>query len=169
MVLYGTAHTVGNNVTTDDIADPATRGSGDPAEFAAACLAAVNPALAEQIGEGDILIAGESFGVGSAAEDAALALLAVGLVAVVAASADEAFVGAAAAVGLPVLVCAPAAAAISAGARLRIDLASGVIADRTANTRYNAAPAAPALIAMVKRSQMLAHMRRVVEDEGYDG
>ncbi|MBK9710626.1 MAG: 3-isopropylmalate dehydratase small subunit [Kouleothrix sp.] len=168
MVLYGTAHRVGDGITTDDIIAPEQRGAGDPAWLAAHCLAVVDPAIAEQAREGDVLLAGHDFGGGDEPDIAALALLAAGFAAVVCASADAAFADAAAAYGLPVLVC-PAALAIAAGGVARIDLASGKITDRASGATFQALPCPAELLDAVRRSQLLSRMRRVVEEEGFDG
>ena len=168
MILYATTHRVGDAITTDDIIAPEWRASGDPATLAAHCLASVDSTIAERAREGDALLAGHDFGAGSEPDAAALALQAVGFAAVVCSSADPGFVAAAADFGLPVLVC-PAAVAIAEGVVVRIDLARGRIEDRATGALYNAPPCAPDLIAAVQRAQLLSRMRRVVEDEGFDG
>ncbi len=169
MVLYVTAHRVGDSVTTDEIIAPEHRVGDDPASLAAHCLAAVDPAIAEHTREGDVLLAGRDFGGGPEPDIAVLALQALGFAAVVCASADPGFVAVAAAYGLPVLACPAAIGPIAAGGVVRLDLASGRIVDRSTGAVYHAPPCPPALVAAARRSQLLARMRRVVEDEGFDG
>jgi 3-isopropylmalate/(R)-2-methylmalate dehydratase small subunit len=168
MVLYGTAHCVSDNVSTDEIIAPELRSADDPATLAAHCLEARDPAIAEAAREGDILLAGSDFGHGDAPEPAVLALQAAGLAAVIAASADAAFVATAAVYGLPVLE-SPAASAIAAGHVVRLDLAAGTITDRDTGVHFSTTPCAPELVAAVRRAQLLVRMRRVVEEEGFDG
>jgi 3-isopropylmalate/(R)-2-methylmalate dehydratase small subunit len=168
MILYATTHRVGDAITTDDIIAPEWRASGDPAALAAHCLAGVAPAVAERVREGDALLAGRDFGAGAEPDVAALALQAVGFAAVICSSADPGFVSTAADFGLPVLVC-PAAAAIAEGMVVRIDLARGRIEDRATGALYETPPCTPDLIAAVRRAQLLSRMRRVVEEEGFDG
>ena len=169
MILYATTHRVGDAITTDDIIAPEWRASGDPAALAAHCLAGVAPEVAEWVREGDALLAGRDFGVGADPDAAALALQAAGFAAIVCGSADPGFVAAAADFGLPVLTCPAAVAAIAEGAVVRIDLQRGRIEDRASGALYDAPPSAPELIAAVRRAQLLARMRRVVEEEGFDG
>jgi 3-isopropylmalate/(R)-2-methylmalate dehydratase small subunit len=168
MILYATTHRVGDAITTGDIIAPEWRVSGDPAALAAHCLASVAPQVAEQAREGDVLLAGRNFGAGADPDVAALALQAAGFAAIVCSSADSGFVAAAADFGLPVLVC-PAAAAIAEGVIVRIDLERGRIEERASGTVYDTPPCAPELIAAARRAQLLARMRRVVEEEGFDG
>src|SRR5687768_3352766 len=95
MILYGTTHRVGDAITTDAIIAPEWRDAGDPAVLAAHCLASADPGIAENVREGDLLLAGRSFGAGAAPDLAALALQAVGFVAIVCATADAGFAAAA--------------------------------------------------------------------------
>lgn len=168
MVLYGTTHRVGDGVTTAQIIAPDGR-SDDPAQLAAHCLVAIDPALAEQIGEGDLLLTGRDFGTGDDAEIAVLALRALGLAAIVCASSAPRFVETAESYGLPVIVSAKAVAAIAPGTVARVDLERGTLTDRTTNAVYPFPACSPALVAATRRATLLQRMRRVVEDEGFDG
>jgi 3-isopropylmalate/(R)-2-methylmalate dehydratase small subunit len=129
----------------------------------------VDPSIAEQAREGDLLLAGREFGAGDDPEQAVLALQALGFAAIICPSAAASFVEVAEVYGLPVLVCPAAAAGIAAGSVARLDLARGQIADRATGAVYQAAPCAPELVEAVRRAQLLTRMRRVVEEEGFDG
>lgn len=168
MILYGTAHCVGDNVGTDMIIAPELRGAGDPALLAGHCLAGADPQIAEAAREGDVLLAGAGFGAGDHADAAVLALQAAGFAAVVCASADAGFAEAAAAYGLPVLVC-PAATGIAAGHVVRLDLLGGTITDRATGAVFHTKPCPPELAAAVRRAQLFARMRQVVDEEGFEG
>lgn len=169
MILYGTTHRVGDGITTAAIIAPQHQADADPAWLAAHCLAGVDPAIAEAAREGDVLLAGNDFGVGPDAEIAVLGLQAVGFAAIVCATADSDFVAASEAYGLPVLISPAAVAAITSGGVVRLDLAGGRITDRANGEIYQVSPCAPALVDKVRRAQLLTRMRRVVEEEGYDG
>ena len=169
MILYGTAHRVGDDITTDMIIASEWRDAGDPAVLAAHCLASVDPSIAEQAREGDLLLAGLGFGAGPEPDVAALALQAAGFAAIVCATADPGFIAAAGVYGLPVLICSAAVAAIGAGAVVRIDLARGRIEDRASGAVDDAPPCPPEVTDAARRAQLLTRMRRVVEEEGYDG
>ncbi len=168
MILYGTIHHVGDSVTTDDIIPHELRGAGDPALLAAHCLATLAPAIAEAAREGDVLLAGHNFGIGGDADAAVLALQALGFAAVICAGADAEFVETAAAYGLPVLISS-AATSMMPGTIVRIDLASGKITDRSNGAVFQTTPCPADLVATVRRAQLLVRMRRVVEEEGFDG
>lgn len=169
MILYGATHRVGEDITTGEIFPRDTAEADDPAVLASGCLAAIDPSISERAREGDVLLAGGGFGAGDEPDIAVLALQAAGFAAVVCRSADPGFVETAAAYGLPVLICPAAADQIAPGGVIRLDLASGKIADRSTGASYQAPPCDPALLEAARRAQLLARMRRVVEDEGFDG
>jgi 3-isopropylmalate/(R)-2-methylmalate dehydratase small subunit len=169
MILYSTTHRVGDAITSAAIIAPEHAADADPAWLAAHCLSSIDPSIAEAAREGDLLLAGADFGAGPDAEIAVLALQAAGFAAIICASADADFVAAAEAYGLPALICPAAVAAITPGGVVRLDLAGGKITDRANGASYSVPPCAPALVDMVRRTQLLARMRRVVEEEGFDG
>jgi 3-isopropylmalate/(R)-2-methylmalate dehydratase small subunit len=169
MILYGTTHHVGDGISTAAIIAPEHQAETDPAWLAAHCLAGVDPAIAESAREGDVLLTGAGFGAGPNVDVAVLALQAAGFAAIICASADAGFVVAAEAYGLPVLICPAAVAAITPGGVVRLDLAGGRITDRTSGETYTVPPCAPTLVEHVRRAQLLSRMRRVVDEEGFDG
>lgn len=165
MVIAGYARRVAADLAPAAIVDEATAALGDPALLAAACLAAVDPGFAERAGEGDILVLDGALLAGPGAEAAVIALQAVGLAAVVCAAADPSLAELAAIYGLPVAVAPGAAATIAEGALLRLDLERGGL--ESGPGRWSFAPLAAAALAAARRAQLLARMRRVVEDEGF--
>jgi 3-isopropylmalate dehydratase small subunit len=168
MVLYGNTHRVDGAITTDAIIAPAQR-ADDPALLAAHCLARVDPSLAERIQPGDILVAGASFGAGADPEPAIWALQALGVAVIICESAAATFVELAQVYGLPVLACPAAAHSIPSSALVRIDLESGRITERASGAIFQAPPSTAALVAAVRRSELMTRMRQVVEEEGFDG
>lgn len=166
MVLYGTTHRVGDDVTAAQIIAPDVP-SDDPAQLAAQCLAAIDPTLAEHVADGDVLLAGRAFGEGDAPETAVLALQALGFAAVICHTAAPPFVAIAQSYGLPVIEAPEAADALPPGAIARIDLERGNITDQATKARFRFPPCSPELSAAVRRARLLAQMRRVVEEEGF--
>lgn len=166
MVLTGYAHQLDGDLAVAQIIAREYVASGDPALLAAHCLEAVDAALAEQVQEGDILVLHGSLTGGEQIEAAVLALQALGVVALLCSAADAAFARLAGEYGLPVLTQPAAAAAISSGDLLRLDLARGSIEVR-GGTRWQTAACPEPMLAAVRRNQLLSRMRRVVEDEGF--
>ncbi|MEZ5657499.1 MAG: 3-isopropylmalate dehydratase [Burkholderiaceae bacterium] len=97
-----------DDVDTDALAPGRYMSQGIEA-IAAHCLSAIRPEFAAQVRAGDIVVAGERFGIGSSREQAAEALRHLGVAAVLAPSFAGLFYRNAINLGLPVLVCAQAA------------------------------------------------------------
>ena len=71
--ISGRAFVFGDDINTDVMA-PGLYFKSSMEEMARHCLEAVNPDFSRQVRPGDIIVAGRNFGVGSAREQAAMAL-----------------------------------------------------------------------------------------------
>ncbi len=167
MILTGYIFRIEQDLTPDQIIAPAYANSGDPALLAAHCLAAVDPALAELVREGDILVLAGQLHDGAGSEIAVLALQALGFAAIICNAAASDLRELAGVYGLPVLICAEATALLAPGNIARLDLEHGRIEERETGQAWRVAPCDATLIAAVRRAQLLFRMRRVVEDEGF--
>src|SRR5437660_11842165 len=116
---------LGDNVNTDVIIPGRYNVTTDRAQLARYCLCEVLPEFAQQVKEGDIVMAGHNFGCGSSREHAPAALLACGVRAVIARSFARIFYRNAINIGLPVLVCEEAVLASADGQELEVDLTTG--------------------------------------------
>jgi 3-isopropylmalate/(R)-2-methylmalate dehydratase small subunit len=76
----------GDHIDTDAIVSSQLLSSSVPANWTKHVLSAMRPEFAQQVAPGDLLIAGERFGVGSAREHAVIALRGTGIYAVIAES-----------------------------------------------------------------------------------
>lgn len=94
---------LGDNIDTDQLA-PGQYMRGGIEEIAAHCLEAVRPDFSGTVAPGDVIVAGENFGIGSSREQAAEALRHLGIAAVIARSFGGIFYRNAINLGLPVLV-----------------------------------------------------------------
>lgn len=124
-IISGRVFVFGDDINTDVMA-PGLYFKAPMAEMARHCLEAVDPAFAGAVRPGDIVVAGRNFGVGSAREQAAMALTHLGVGAVLARSFGRIFYRNALNFGLPVLVF-PEAGLIRPGEVLAIDPVSGRI------------------------------------------
>lgn len=163
MVITGYARALRGDLSATQIIDPAT--AADPALLAAQCLAAVDPDFAERAREGDLLVLDGALGDDSHVEAAVIALQALGIAAVICRVAGPEFVAVAAGYGLPIIAAPAAAAALGEGVLLRLDLERGSLAG--ADAVWTTSPLSAAVLGAVRRAQMLVHMRRVVEEEGF--
>ena len=131
---------LGDNVNTDQIIPGRYNVTTDRAHLARHCLCEHRPDFASGVAAGDVVVAGRNFGCGSSREHAAVALKATGLAAVVAASFARIFYRNAINIGLPVLVCPEAAAALGEGDEVTIDTSAGTITNCVDGAVFHAEP-----------------------------
>jgi 3-isopropylmalate/(R)-2-methylmalate dehydratase small subunit len=154
----GRAFVFGDNVDTDVLA-PGLYMKGGIEELARHCLEALDPAFARTARQGDIVVGGGNFGMGSSREQAAMALKALGIAAVVARSFARIFYRNAMNLALPVLVC-PEAGTIRAGDRLIVRAAQGEIRNETQERTLACEPIPPHLLAMIADGGLLEHLAK---------
>ncbi|MCE7937288.1 3-isopropylmalate dehydratase small subunit [bacterium] len=136
----GRAWKFGDHVDTDAIIPARHCNTADPRALAAHCMEDADPGFAAAVRPGDVIVGGVNFGCGSSREVAPIAIKAAGVSAVIAASFARIFFRNAINLGLPILECPAAAAAIDAGHIVEVTPATGAIFDRTTGETYQAEP-----------------------------
>lgn len=157
-VVRGRAWVFGDDVNTDVLA-PGLYFKAPMEEMARHCLEAVDPRFAREVRPGDIVVAGARFGVGSAREQAAMALQHLGVGAVLAVSFGRIFYRNALNFGLPALFF-PAAGAIAAGEALEVDAAAGRIASPATGRAWTVNGIPPHLMEMVQAGGLMPYLKR---------
>ncbi len=114
------------DIDTDQLAPGHAMKHGGLEVVAKHCLESVRPEFAHSVRKGDVIVAGNNFGIGSSREQAASVLAHLGVVAVVAPSYSGLFFRNAFNVGLLLLTC-PRALDIADGVSLRFDARAGFI------------------------------------------
>lgn len=154
----GRAWAFGDGIDTDVLA-PGLYMKGGIEELARHCLETVDPRFAKDVRPGDFVVAGANFGMGSSREQAAMALKALGIAAVLATSFARIFYRNAMNLALPVLVC-PDAGTIRAGDRLEVDAAAGRVDNLTQSRALACEPIPPHLLAMIADGGLLPHLAK---------
>ncbi|MEO8444087.1 MAG: 3-isopropylmalate dehydratase [Gammaproteobacteria bacterium] len=155
--IAGRAWVFADDVNTDVMA-PGLYFKAPMAEMARHCLESVNPDFAAQVRPGDIVVAGRNFGVGSAREQAAMALVHLGVGAVLAVSFGRIFYRNALNFGLPALPW-PEAGSVRAGDELLVDPVAGRIENARTGAMHTV-PGIPAhLMAMVEAGGLLPWLK----------
>ena len=132
-VLTGRAWAFADNLSAGDIL-PSRFAALPAAEAAGRLFADLDAALAGELRPGDVLVGGQQLGAGPGGPEAARALAAAGVVAVVAGSFAADFAEAALGAGLaPPEVDAPAI--FHTGQRMRLNLEAGTIANLSSGDR----------------------------------
>lgn len=162
--ITGTVHCLGDNVDTDAILPGRYLALRDPASLGAHCLEALDPTFRARVRPGDILVAGRNFGTGSSREHAVIALKAVGIAAIVVHSAARIFFRNAINLGLPVLVCPEAAAALLENQTATVDPANTSIAQGP--TTWHAQPLGAEVTAILDAGGLMNKVRKQLAEKG---
>ena len=147
---------VGADVDTDQLAPGAYMKLGI-LDIAKHCLEGVRPEFAAQVKAGDVLAAGPNFGIGSSREQAADALVKLGVKAVVAPSYGGLYFRNAFNLGLLLLTCKEAEA-LDEGEQISLDLSTWTVV--RANGQRLACDVIPEfLVAMVEAGGLLPQLK----------
>lgn len=140
MKVRGNVFKYNDNVDTDVIIPARHLTSADPEQLKLHCMEDIDPSFVAKVKAGDIMVAGKNFGCGSSREHAPVAIKASGISLVIASDFARIFYRNAINVGLPIMECPEAAAAISAGDEVEADFDTGVITDITTGQSFDSKP-----------------------------
>ena len=162
MNVRGKAFVFGDRIDTDVLA-PGPYMREPLAVLASHCLEAVDPDFAGQVRPGDIVVGGESFGIGSSRAQAVQALAELGVGAIVAKSFARIFYRNALNLGLPALVCADLEAA--RGDELEVRPAEGRILNHSSGRQFACEPIPPQLMEIVAGGGLMPWLERKLAAE----
>ena len=143
MKVQSTVIKYGDHVDTDVIIPARYLNTADPAELAVHCMEDLDSEFKQKSQTRKVIVAGRNFGCGSSREHAPIAIKASGVELVIADSFARIFYRNAIDIGLPIIECPAAAAAIRDGDEVEADLDAGIITDVTTGERFTAAPFPP--------------------------
>ncbi|QBY04566.1 3-isopropylmalate dehydratase [Thalassotalea sp. HSM 43] len=155
--LTGHAWVYGDNIDTDLLA-PGAYMKAPLSELAAHCLEAIDADFASQVKAGDVVIGGDAFGIGSSREQAAQALVELGVSAVVAKSFARIFYRNALNLGLPVLFC-PELANIEKGQQVSVDPVQGLVKNLTTGESFQCEPIPAELMVIVNAGGLMPYLK----------
>ncbi len=153
---------LGADVDTDQLA-PGTYMKLSIAEIATHCLEGVRPEFASQVKPGDVIVAGPNFGIGSSREQAAGALVQLGLRAVIAPSYSGLYFRNAFNLGLLLLTC-PEAEKIQEREAITLDLPGQAVV-RANGERLKVDPIPGFLLDMVEAGGLLPQLKRRMQQQ----
>ena len=159
MKVSGKTHKYGDNVDTDVIIPARYLNTPDAQELAKHCMEDIDAGFAARVRPGEIMVAGRNFGCGSSREHAPLAIKACGVACVIAATFARIFYRNALNIGLPILECPEAAAAIKAGDTVSVDFDTGVITDETTGQTFRGEPFPPFMQELIVAGGLAAYRR----------
>lgn len=140
MTVKGKVFKYGNDVDTDVIIPARYLNTASEKELASHCMEDIDADFVKNVAIGDVIVAGDNFGCGSSREHAPIAIKASGISLVIANSFARIFYRNAINIGLPILECPKAVAAIRAGDTVSSELSRGLIINETTGEKFTAHP-----------------------------
>ena len=159
MRVQGRVWKFGDSVDTDVIYPSRYLVTFDPAEVATHVMEGIDPQFVKRLAQGDLIVAGENFGCGSAREQAAMALKYAGVGAILADSFSRTFFRNAINLALPVLPLKGISRAVEAGQHLEADLRSGRIHNRTTGQTLQAQPLPEFILQMLEKGGAIPYYK----------
>ncbi len=159
--MRGRAHVHSRDrITADEIVPLRYQNTDDAEELGKHALLGIDAEFSSRTARGDILVAGEDFGCGSAREHAVWALRGAGVAAVVARSFSRVFFRNALNNGFLVVECPGAVTHTSTGDLLEIDLQEGVVKNLTTGETFKYVPFTPFAMEVLEAGGLLPYVLR---------
>lgn len=155
--IHGRAWVFGDNIDTDSLAPGAYFRAPLPV-LAQHCLESVSENFATEVEQGDFIVGGDNFGLGSSRELAVQALMFLGIKAIVAKSFARIFYRNAINLGLPVLVCEDIDD-FGNGDRISVDIGTGIVSNHSTGKSIQCEPIAPFLVALIEEGGLLPSLK----------
>jgi 3-isopropylmalate/(R)-2-methylmalate dehydratase small subunit len=162
--MAGRVWKFGDDVNTDVLA-PGIYIKLPLEDLASHCLEAVEPNFASDVQDGDIVVGGVNFGMGSSREQAAQVLKVLGVAAVVAPSFGGIFYRNAFNLGLPAIV-SNEIDQIEAEQELKIDLKTGVIENITTGKQLAGEAVPENLMDLVEAGGLVPYLEQKLNKKG---
>lgn len=160
MKVKGKVFKYGNDVDTDVIIPARYLNTSSEAELASHCMEDIDAEFVKEVKPGDIIVAGDNFGCGSSREHAPIAIKASGVSLVIANSFARIFYRNSINIGLPILECPAAVAAINKGDTVSCELSDGVIINETTGEKFKAEPFPEFIQSIIADGGLLKHLAK---------
>ncbi len=159
MTLKGKAWKFGDDISTDLIAPGRLfHLRSNLPELAKHVMEDARPGFVELLSQGDFLVAGENFGLGSSREHAPTVIKMAGMGAVLAKSFARIFYRNCINIGLPAIICDTDA--IEEGDELEVDLTEGRVRNLTKGSTLAFPPLPPTMATILRDGGLVAHVKK---------
>ncbi len=164
MIIKGKVWKFGDDINTDVIyPGKYTYQILSPEEMAKHAMEDLDPTFAKNVKEGDIVVAGKNFGMGSSREQAATSLKYAGVKAVISKSFSRIYFRNAINQGLFAITSPEAVDAIEDGEKIGIDIGKGEI--HTKKGIFKFSPYPEKVMEILKDGGLIEHIRKTAENE----
>ena len=159
MAMTGKAWVFGDNISTDLIAPGRLfHLRSNLPELAKHVLVDADPEFASKVNEGDFVIAGDNFGLGSSREHAPTIIKLAGVAGVIANSFARIFYRNAINVGLPVIQCDTSQ--FETGDKITVDLATGTVTNVTKDFTLTFPPLPGIMRTILEDGGLVGHIKK---------
>ena len=153
----------GDNINTDVIfPGKYTYQKMEPEEMAKHALEDLDPDFVNKVKEGDILVAGKNFGMGSSREQAAVAIKYAGIRVIIARSFSRIYFRNAINAGMPAIKSPEAVEAIENGDEVTIDMENGQIV--TPKGTFSFPPYPETVMNILNNNGLINHIRKIIKN-----
>lgn len=160
MRRQGRAHVIGDDIDTDQILPGEYLNTVDEADLGQYAFEGYDPTFIDRIDEGDIVVAGTNFGLGSSREAAPVAIRHSGIGAVVAESFARIFYRNAINVGLPIATVPGITDVVSDGDEVVVDVSEGAVDNLTTGETFETAALPEDLLEILQAGGLVAYRSR---------
>ena len=161
--MKGRVWKFGDDVDTDAVIPGRYLILNTPKELAVHAFEGVRPEFAKEVHENDIIVAGNNFGCGSSREHAPIALKGTKIGCVIAKSFARIFFRNSINIGVALLEC-PDTDRIDDGDEIEVDIATGVIENKTKGESYQATPLSDFVREIVDAGGLIEYTKRLLPD-----
>jgi 3-isopropylmalate dehydratase small subunit len=157
-MIAGKSWVYGDNIDTDRIIPGKYTKTLDVSSLAEHVMEDLDPDFHKKFVKGDIVVAGDNFGCGSSREQAPVALKVAGVSCVIAKFYARIFFRNAINIGLPVLEIPEHD--IETGDELEIDMANGIVLNKTKNKTYNSTKLPKVMMDIVNEGGLVNYLKK---------
>lgn len=151
-----------NNVDTDVIIPARYLNTSDPKELAQFCMEDIDKTFAQNVKQGDMIVAGENFGCGSSREHAPISIKASGITLIIAKTFARIFYRNSINIGLPILECPEAVDITDKDDELEVNIETGEIKNITKNKSFTAKPYPESLRKLIQAGGLIEYTKQKV-------
>ena len=162
MELKGKVHRFGDDINTDEILPARYLNTSDPPGTGPARHGGRRPGVLQKARPGDFVVAGKNFGCGSSREHAPVALKALGLSGVIAASSPASFTATPSTWGWQISSPPGRPRQSEKGRRSAWTAVRGIITDLGTGNQYPSQPLPP-FMQLLSDSELMAHLQKHLE------
>ena len=160
MLIKGKVFRYGSNVDTDVIIPARYLNTTSESELAAHCMEDIDKNFVKEVKRGDVIVAEDNFGCGSSREHAPIAIKACGVSLVIANSFARIFYRNSINIGLPILECPEAVAAIAKGDTVSCELSEGIIKNLSTGETFKAEPFPEFICEIIADGGLIRHLTK---------